>query len=338
GFIKSPEGIAMFSSSSIHKSDKSGDSAGSLILIRYIDENYIRGLSDKTKQKILLDEYAASNKNIITGNVIKNIFVTQEEKKYSNIKYEDKNITAQTILRDINNDKLINLTIVKERTIYFQAKKIILLFSLALTLLLLSEFFIIYILIKKMILNKIFLINEFVKNVSKENLDFTKDNDELSDLAKAFSESINKISLLNKEKESIFEYLPDTVLNINAEGEIITIKNTFSDNKKQKIEDFLTKENLLLLRKNALESISSKETKNIEIKNNEKYYEARLINIEEDGCLVFIRDITMEKTLGDKLREKNEELEKINKLAVDRELKMIELKKEIKRLNNKNNN
>ncbi|MCK4851996.1 MAG: HAMP domain-containing protein, partial [Candidatus Omnitrophica bacterium] len=40
-----------------------------------------------------------------------------------------------------------------------------------------------------------------------------------------------------------------------------------------------------------------------------------------------------ERTL--ELREKLEELEKFNKLSVDRELKMMELKKEIERLKNK---
>lgn len=44
------------------------------------------------------------------------------------------------------------------------------------------------------------------------------------------------------------------------------------------------------------------------------------------------QDITIEKEAEDKLEHRNEELEKFNKLAVDRELKMVKLKKRIEEL------
>ena len=51
--------------------------------------------------------------------------------------------------------------------------------------------------------------------------------------------------------------------------------------------------------------------------------------------LGIVRDVTDRKKIEEELKEKNKELEKINSLAVGRELKMIELKKEIKELESK---
>jgi len=55
------------------------------------------------------------------------------------------------------------------------------------------------------------------------------------------------------------------------------------------------------------------------------------------GVVAIIRDITEKKKAEEELRNKNEELEKFNKLAVGRELKIIELKNKIKELEEKLN-
>ena len=51
-----------------------------------------------------------------------------------------------------------------------------------------------------------------------------------------------------------------------------------------------------------------------------------------EGPEGFVTDITLSKTAEMEIREKSEELERTNRLMVDRELKMIELKKEINAL------
>jgi PAS domain S-box-containing protein len=53
---------------------------------------------------------------------------------------------------------------------------------------------------------------------------------------------------------------------------------------------------------------------------------------EFDGVIVVIRNITTSKKMQEEMEEKISELQKLNKLMIGRELKMIELKETIKKL------
>ena len=53
---------------------------------------------------------------------------------------------------------------------------------------------------------------------------------------------------------------------------------------------------------------------------------------EEEAIVVSLKDITERKRAEEELKQKHEELSRFNKLTVDREMKMIELKKEINEL------
>jgi chromosome segregation ATPase len=53
---------------------------------------------------------------------------------------------------------------------------------------------------------------------------------------------------------------------------------------------------------------------------------------EARKVLVFVEDITGIAKAKEEIQKRNEELEKFNAIAVDRELRMIELKKKIKEL------
>ena len=57
-----------------------------------------------------------------------------------------------------------------------------------------------------------------------------------------------------------------------------------------------------------------------------------LDNPDIQGIVINTRDITSRKVAEDKLRERTEELEQLNRFMIGRELRMIELKKELARL------
>ena len=67
----------------------------------------------------------------------------------------------------------------------------------------------------------------------------------------------------------------------------------------------------------------------------QKYFYISVSPWSDDGFATIFFDITERRKIELELKERNENLEKMNRLMVDRELKMVELKNEIKDLDNK---
>jgi len=63
-----------------------------------------------------------------------------------------------------------------------------------------------------------------------------------------------------------------------------------------------------------------------------KYFEVRAFHIEKNIFATIFQDITSRRMIEKDINKKNEELERFNKFYVDREQKMVELKKRIKEL------
>ncbi|HTY13560.1 MAG TPA: PAS domain-containing protein [Candidatus Omnitrophota bacterium] len=70
----------------------------------------------------------------------------------------------------------------------------------------------------------------------------------------------------------------------------------------------------------------------LQIKGIGKYYEARLMPLLNDQVMAIIRDISGRVQAETQIKEKIEELEDFHKVAVGRELKMIELENEVNAL------
>ena len=107
------------------------------------------------------------------------------------------------------------------------------------------------------------------------------------------------------------------------------------------ISDFFPKEISLQFSKNIQEVFDTAKSKFIEEKmiiGNKEFYNSTILNPIKDNngnvlaVMGIVRDITKQKEAEEKLKERTDELEKFNQLAVGRELKMIELKKEINEL------
>jgi len=73
-------------------------------------------------------------------------------------------------------------------------------------------------------------------------------------------------------------------------------------------------------------------SQHIEVEKNGTYYEGIWVPYSDDLYVHYIFDISARKKAEEELRVRNEELERLNRAFVGRELKMVELKKEIEEL------
>jgi len=67
----------------------------------------------------------------------------------------------------------------------------------------------------------------------------------------------------------------------------------------------------------------------------EKYFYISAISLGENGFATIFFDITEIKKIEADLKEKNKNLENINKIMVDRELRMLELQDKLEKIKNK---
>jgi len=168
-----------------------------------------------------------------------------------------------------------------------------------------------------------------------------------------------------KEREQQLRDLKEKYSNIieNGNDGIVIIQDylvKFSNSKMSKITGYDTKELkekpfLSFIDPNYLNLIKDNYVKRLAGEKVEKNYKIEIIrkgdqkiSVEISGSvidyegkpadMVFIKDITEREKAEEQERKRIAQIEKINKLAVDRELKMIELKKEIANLKNKISN
>lgn len=365
GILTLSSGPAIFAASNVLDTDLAEESAGSLIMIRSIDGLYMDEISAITKLKtsiILYDDFDVESwsnpimlDNVVTGKSIVSPELDQNTEKYPFKIIDDYYSMSYTIVDDITGVHSFVVTILSEREIYSQAKMVAGIYFIASLIVCLFLYLLLFLLLNNTLLSRISNINRDIKTVyEKKDLReriIVEGEDELSELTDSFNKILAGLESADYERNVIFDANPDTLLMADSEGKLVAkkisksllLKFTSPEYNKTKgsvsseikVNDVFSEKNMIIMRTSALESIKDNVPKIIELAEgfgeSTSYFEVRIYPYKKDA-LIMVRDISERKKYEEMLKLKNEEFQRFNSMAVDRELKMIELKKEIERL------
>jgi PAS domain S-box-containing protein len=336
-------------SKQVLRSDQSGPAAGYVFMGRFLDEdfvNYLFGdlvlfstaIERVDNPNLPADFLEARNKLIMNDNFV----ITP---------LNSKNIYGYSLFKDYSDNPAFVFRIKTDRTLYQYEINILLYISA-----LLFSMILIFVLVFLWMINRLFVsrlsaifnkVEQYKKNPEAGDIDITiSGKDELSKLADGFNGLVKEISSSRNFYKNLLIRLPDIVLLIRA-GQVIYINDAFETNtgfKKeailgQGISDFIDQNYRDLVTQNmklrfsgvdvapySAKILTKKEPLDVRVS-------AKVIDYQGDRVnLMVLTDISESAKAQQKIAEKVAELESLNRIMINRELKMMELKKQIEEL------
>lgn len=147
--------------------------------------------------------------------------------------------------------------------------------------------------------------------------------------------------------ESILKAVPDLIFILDDKGVFIDLKSGDTEDLAMPKELFIGKSIFKVLPESITAQVKVNLNKVLQEKKVETFeyqmptkkgigfYECKMSIFDNKRVIAIVRNITERKQAEDRLKEKIVELEKINKIMVSRELKMVELKEKIKKYETK---
>jgi len=277
-------------------------------------------------------------------------------------------ISGNTLLKDVSGRPVALLTVIDQRDIFFEGKTAVRYMIQSMLLLMIVYIIAGYFLFNRLITSRLIYMTHQIKNINvKKNpslrLD-VKGKDELFSFGKAVNSTLDFIEKTVEEKQAIFAADPDTYFYVDFYWKIIDYKITdalcnlfhkkhFNNSENLNLSKFFSNNIMAKLSEARLKSIENKTPIVLVFDMNKgdsiRILEARIVavsntssnsatgtvplsNNSDNKFLILLEDITERKEFEKQLLEKNKDLEKFNKFAIDRELRMSELKKEIRDL------
>jgi len=165
-----------------------------------------------------------------------------------------------------------------------------------------------------------------------------------------------KIDESEEKLLSIFNSVRDGIVILDKTGKITQVNKSLIEmggypekeiiDKRLKLMTMFTPKSLFQMIANFVKTMAGQEIIPYEVEGTTKYGTKMFGEISGNplrkegkvvGVVAIIRDITERKKIEEELKKRNEDLEKFNRIAVGRELQMVELKKRIKELEEKLN-
>ncbi|MFA5080497.1 MAG: CHASE4 domain-containing protein [Candidatus Paceibacterota bacterium] len=285
--------------------------------------------------------------------------VDAKTKKAESVLFIDKTDTdtlqVYSFYDDVSGKKSFYSKISVERMIYKSGMSIISAISYSVFILQLLMMISFLFIIRRIIIERlnllIFSMQFIIKSKGQEKLKVFDGNDEISLLSQEINNAfirINNARCDSKEKQNdlnlTIKSMQDIILVFDRDNKILFYH--FPENKKigmKKMEEsiFLSKDfssTIIDLIDGIKNSGNPFDLEHSIVKNGKRHWYNANISIkrdssgEFDGVIVVIRNITTSKKMQEEMEEKISELQKLNKLMIGRELKMIELKETIKKL------
>ncbi len=200
GIIQLKNGPMFFAAHPILTSKHTGPSHGTMVIGRFITEEYITRLSKSTQSDIHIDRYEhLSASNILTpANLVKNT----DPKVYIN-ELNKNTIAGISLLNDVFNKPAIVIQTRMERDIYTQGSSTVRFYIYVLFLGLLIFTFVILFLLNKMVISRVSELNRSVKNVRLDIQPIERvpvqGSDEISTLAVGINEMLESLEKYGSE-------------------------------------------------------------------------------------------------------------------------------------------
>jgi sensor domain CHASE-containing protein len=302
--------------------------------------------------------------NLVSGNSVKDISITFNDMNTSGgiiqvLPIDETTISGNALLYDIFGKPALLLTVNKQRSIYLEGKNALKYTFEAILIAVLLFIVMQYLLFNNLIISRLISMESQLKEIRSKNKSSSRiiieSNDELSSLGESINTALDILENAVEEKKAIFDADPDSYFYVDSSWKIIDYKITdaldgiFSE---KQLNELTTASKTLFLSsifnssvintfsKARLDSINRGKPVILEFsisaKDSLRMFEARVVVTNNNKMsLILLRDITDKKKFEKQLVEKNKDLEKFNKFAIDRELRMGDLKKEIRDLKDK---
>jgi len=352
GLLVVDERIFLVSSRPILHTDKQGPIAGSLIMMRLIDDKKTESMSKQLNFEMILQSYdyydGVKTEDVMdyghAASLSEKLFFKNETNlgesihKGILINTVDSNlIEGKFIIKDIYDNDDVLLTVYLSREIYALGRESLVYIIIALVCVIIIFGILNILLLDKFFFKRIESLDRAISLLGKNDdlslrvslgRQYSGEPDEISTFVDSLNKALAAIEKMDKEKKAIFKALSDTYLHVDSKGNVIDFK-LGTDVHTCKLALLKEKDNLrtvlgpesdkmLHSLQRAFEQLSIEEIECDRMQESlHEIFKIRIVPIKEDEAIIIIRNITQEREKEENIKKQNEELELSRKAALN---------------------